>query len=601
MMPRKTRRMIIIVSITILLLVTVVTLVLLYMSTDMFKSNSTLFVKYLGQNVENMDSFYQEMVKSEYAPLLQQNKYTSETQVKINYTENIGTSSESTQNSVNQLRLKVSGQTDKSNQYNYQDISLLKNEENVANIEYIQNGITYGIKFSDLFNQYILVDNQNLKEFFRKLDYTEEQLENIPDTIEFENQLNDIFAFSEEEKQNLKTKYISIMNSNISKDNFSKQKNQMIQIDDKNVKTNCYVLTMTKEQFNNMYIKLLEEVKQDEIIGSKIDKWQGIFENSEMIGMINLRERFVTKIEDVIADITRNNIGQDETKISVYQNNQTTIRTMVQHPDYEFVMDRLPSQTGDFVQISYQDMKANQGQVFTFKKENGEISVTLEDTENGEVAQYSVTTNEKMNDNKLVKNTVAKCENSSNRIETVIEKEINIVNNFENAIVLDDKNAINLSHLEKDQVPIILDKVKNGVFGKVNEIVTNDIKIEDWLSLFKAFHIVEESQTLEAMGITETEKNRFNSQFEILQGENLDSQAILNLINAIKENLMDMEVVSNTELKLKLDRFNKNEQVATVLSSFIEENKNRKYDARVEYEVETGLASEIVLTMVENH
>ena len=62
-----------------------------------------------------------------------------------------------------------------------------------------------------------------------------------------------------------------------------------------------------------------------------------------------------------------------------------------------------------------------------------------------------------------------------------------------------------------------------------------------------------------------------------------------------------MEVVSNTELKLKLDRFNKNEQVATVLSSFIEENKNRKYDARVEYEVETGLASEIVLTMVENH
>ena len=37
--------------------------------------------------------------------------------MKINYTENIGTSSENTQNSVNQLKLNVQSQTDESNQY----------------------------------------------------------------------------------------------------------------------------------------------------------------------------------------------------------------------------------------------------------------------------------------------------------------------------------------------------------------------------------------------------------------------------------------------------------------------------------------------------
>lgn len=583
-----------------LLLAITVTLVLLYRNTDMFKSSSTLFVKYLGQNVENMDSFKQETEKSEYAQLLKQSKYTSETQVKINYTENIGTSSENTQNSINQLKLKISGQTDNSNQYNEQELNLLNNDESIAKIEYIQNGITYGIKFSDLFNQYILVDNEELKELFRKIGYREEELENIPDTIEFENDLKNIFVFSKEEKQNLKTKYISIMNNNVSKDNFSKQKEQIIQIDGKNIKANSYALTMTKEQLNNLYIKILEEVKQDEIIGSKIDKLQGMLKTSQSMGIINLRENFVTKIEEVIADITRNNIGQDEAKIIVYQNNQTTIRTMIQEPDYEFILDMLPSQTGIYRQISYQNTKTNKGQVFTYKKENGETSVTFDNTNNGEIEQYSLITNEKVNGNKLAKNIVAKYEGASNRIETVIEKEINIVNNLQNTIVLDDKNAFNLSKLEDNQVQTILAQVKNGVFEKMNDIMMNAIKTEDLFNVLKGIGIVNEEQPLEAMGITETEKNRFNSQFEILQGENLDSETVLNLINAIKGNLINMEVVSNTELKLKLDRLNRDENVANVLSSFMEENKNRKYNAKVEYDEETGLVSDIVLTMLEN-
>ena len=184
MMPRKTRRMIMIATIIMIILVIIVTLVFLYINTDMFKSSSTLFTKYLGQNVENMDSFYQEAVTSEYDAMLQQNKYKTESQIKVNYTENIGTTSENTENSINQLKLKISGQTDKSNQYNYQAIQLLNREEGVAKLEYVQNGNTYGIKFSDLFNQYVSANNESLKELFSKLGYTEEQIENIPDTIE---------------------------------------------------------------------------------------------------------------------------------------------------------------------------------------------------------------------------------------------------------------------------------------------------------------------------------------------------------------------------------------------------------------------------------
>ena len=77
------------------------------------------------------------------------------------------------------------------------------------------------------------------------------------------------------------------------------------------------------------------------------------------------------------------------------------------------------------------------------------------------------------------------------------------------------------------------------------------------------------------------------------------SSNVVNLIQAIENNFIDMEVISNTELRLKLDRANKNEEVVTTLTSFIEENKNRKYNVKVEYDQTTGLVNGIILTMLE--
>lgn len=599
MMPRKTRRMIMIATIIMIVLVIIVTLVFLYINTDMFKSSSTLFTKYLGQNVENMDSFYQEATTSEYDEMLQQKKYKTESQIKVNYTENIGTTSENTENSINQLKLKISGQTDKSNQYNYQAIQLLNREEGVAKVEYVQNGNTYGIKFSDLFNQYVSANNENLKELFSKLGYTEEQLENIPDTIEFEQDIKNIFEFSKEEREKLKKKYISIVSSSVSKDNFSKQKNQIIQINEKNIKANSYILTISKEELNNIYIKILEEMKQDEIILSKIDKLQSIGKNFQLNERETLREKFVMKIESLITEISRNNIGNDKVKVIVYEDNQTTIRTFIQHPDYEIKIDLLASDANDYIQMSYQNTINKEEKGLTYKKNKGETSVVFTHVKNGETTQYSLLANEKVEGNHCSKDMVIKYEQDSHRLEMKWEKEIDVVDNFDNEITMNAENSANLSQMEAEQVQAIWSKVNTSVSQKIDEITTVAIKMEDLWKVAKSIGIVSEQQTLEAMGITETEKNRFNSQFEILQGEELESGTVLNLIDAIQENLVELEIVSNKELKLKLDRFNKNEDVANTMRSFIEENKNRKYNAKVEYDEGTGLVCDILLTLLE--
>ena len=57
-------------------------------------------------------------------------------------------------------------------------------------------------------------------------------------------------------------------------------------------------------------------------------------------------------------------------------------------------------------------------------------------------------------------------------------------------------------------------------------------------------------------------------------------------------------MVSNTELKLKIERNNSNEEIVNTLTTFIEENKNRDYNVDIEYDDETGLVNYIVLTIV---
>lgn len=478
----------------------------------------------------------------------------------------------------------------------------MNNDQKVAQIEYIQNGNTYGIKFSDLFNQYILVENDNLKELFKKLGYTEEQVANIPDRIEFDNELNNIVLLSEQEKQDIKSRYTNIMNQNISKDNFSKQKNQNIQINGRNIKANSYTVTLTKEELNNMYLKILEEMKQDEVILTKIDKIQAVLEKYQLAMQENdFRKQFEQKIEENIAQINKTNIGNDETKIIVYETNGTTVSTMIQTSNYEMYIDLLAEPEGSYMQIGYKDNITGKEQenIFTYQNMPQKTSVILDNKKDGKTTQYSLESDEKAEGNHYTKNIVIKYQDEKNRVEVVSDKEIDLVNSFEQETVLNDENSINLSQIEAEQAKEVIEKVSEGISEKINEIMTTTIKGEDLGKVLKATGLVKEEKVLQGLGVTQTERNRFNSKFEMLQGENLENTEVLKIIEAIQQNLNGMEVTSNTELKLELDRFNHDEELVATISSFIEQNKNKKYNVKIEYDDTTGLVKYVILTMLE--
>lgn len=473
--------------ILLILLILAIAFIIIYMNTDMFKSSQTLFTKYMGKNVENLSNVYSELEeKSEYDNSLEQSKYTKKTKAKIEYTPN-------KENAINELSLEINGQVDKSNQYNYQEINLLKNEEKIAEVEYLQNENIYGLRFPDLFKQYLVTEEENIPRLLEKLGMAEE-MQNLPDTIELDT-IKETLEFSAEELQTIKNKYSNIISSNVSKDNFTKGSNQTIQINGKNINVNSYTLTLTKEQMNNVYLKILEEMKQDEIFLNKLSNLQEELSAYQVGKSSNLKEQFVEKIEETIDNITKNNIGQEEAKITVYENYHKTVRMELQNPDYKITLDFLSLIEENYMQLSYQ--KNDYETQITYKRENQKKTVSLQKTEGEETIKYSLSNMQKVDGEKANKNIVATYEDNANKVEATIEQETNLVNDFEDKLDLEEKKTIELSELEEEKLQSVLQQVTEKINKKLEEIMTNDIKQEDILEVLKVVGIKQDKEEIE--------------------------------------------------------------------------------------------------------
>ena len=600
MMTKKKRRMIMIGIPVLVIIITISILVFLYFTTDMFKSNQTLFFKYFGKNYDNINDIVETLQNKEYNNVFQSDKYSETSELKINYIENYGTTSENTDNEINKLKLTIDGETDKENGYQYKDIKLLKDDEQNTKIEYIKNNDTYGIRFSDLFNQFITADNNNLKELFKKLGYSEEMLQSIPDKIEMQ-KIQEI-NFSKVELEKINEKYLNVIQGKISKDNFSKKQNQVVMINNESISTNVYTATLTKEQLNNIYLDILEKLKEEEIVLNKLEQIQSLMPVSAEQGDLSdndLKRTYTDGIEKIIEKINKTNIGNDEIKINVYENKGTTIKTEIQTPDYETNFEHLITDKDEYANLGLKE-KDNELINIELNKKQNNIEITLKDNIGEKQKIITIENTQNIKEEEFDKDLSIKYEDDRNRLEIKYIQEVKLVDELQNKKIIDDNNSIKLNNLEPEQLSTIMNKVREGIANKTEKI-SQDIKLDDINTILKNVGVINERIELGNLEISDAEKNRFNSNFEILQGENLKAEDVLNIINAIKENASDLQVVSNKELKIEISRNSSNEQLVKTLEEFIEKDKNRNYNVKLEYDNENGLVKFVILTILEKN
>lgn len=613
MMPRKKRRTLIIVSIIMIILVIIGTLIFLYMTTDAFKSNDTLFAKYLSQNFYIIEEMQNQNGMKEANTLLENNKYTSTIQANVNYITNKGLEDEKKDNPINQVELKIEGQTDKLSSYKYKDIKLIKQEENLERAEYIETKDRQGIRLDEV-KQFVTFDKTKENQNISQLDLT--LLKTISNISEI-NWNNIKETFTQEEINTIMNKYMNIIMANMNTQAFEK-KTGNITINESAIKTNAYTISITKEKFNNIYIEILEVMKQDEIILNKIDMLNTKIKeitNSEQ----GLKQTFIEYITNKIEEIRSTNIGQEIREITVYEKNGQTMRTEIVSDEYQFRIDRLTNQNGIWLEISYQKQteKQNGWKINTMltSKENEENNyIGIENAKDGILNYIEINNESKMENNRINSQVEAKAYNEKNEVTLTAKQTDTIVNKLENIVELNEENNINIEDLkeeEKNNILLILDENIKNQTSKLEKIVT----LKDAINMLINVDLMKESmgELTESEIVTEAEKNRFNAIFEFYEGEKIEIEDIKKMMNVVKDHLKEIKIMEYEEQKRKdeqpkpkkylivIEKDKKNEELANLLVSNLENEKNSsdEYNVKIEYNEENGLIKNIILSIAD--
>ena len=615
-MPRKKRIVIIAISIILVMLIILGILGYLYLKTDAFKSKETLFAKYLAQNFNSIEILKTES-DSEIENMLNTNKYESQLEGTIEYTEDIGTSNENKNSNINNVGIKIKSNVDKVNNYDYKDISIENKDERLVGFKYLNEENLYGIKLDGI-QQFVSNNTENQTSDDSEINSIKKLTSGID--------INSILNFTEEEKQTLANTYVGIIQSNISKDKYYKQSNALITVNNKDIQTNAYYIKITIEEYNNLYIKILQQITNDEIILSRIDLIENQIKekDSNYNESETLREKFIKSINDKIEETKNNNIGNEEVKITVYENNMKTVRTSIEKTTEKLTMDMYNNsyikidrtKIGDTTEEEFIKIEKNENQNIVFEYEQLQDNEIIHDIQ----INYQQT----LEDNKLDRTMQFTITNEKYKATLRIKDNTKIVQEFENQITLENNN-VKLDELQQEQKDRINQILNENIQQQLSNLFSK-VSLQDYTTMLQNLSVIEKkSVQLPTDGqVTDIERKRFNSQFEFFVSQDLTTDNIKELIKTAESNFDDMKILTKngqieelntekllstsqestdykktiSEILIYLKQNSSNEEKQKDTLSYIENNKNNKYTVSIEYD-ENGLAKIIRIKIQE--
>ena len=603
-MPRKKRIAVKISVALILIIVLIAVLVVLYIKTDMFKSNQTLFSKYTMQLFDNMNVIFDEAYMEQVKEIIDNNKLTFETTATLNYTE-----SGEDLNPINNLQINILGQEEKTSGYNYKDITLSQDEETLFGVEYMEDNQVAGVRLNGI-RQYVSTNIESENEIYNLYNF-------------IHTDISELLKISTAEWNALKEKYLPIILEDITNANFSKQSGVALEIDGTQYTANAYSVTITKEQFNNIYIQLLEELEKEEAILSKIEsvdntinRYHDLLQDGKVS---NMKQEFIDGIQNEIQTIQNSNIGNNERTISVYEANGVAISLLIDTEENSIGLDFIQKEGMNFVNL-FGNEKIEEGEEENSFDVSIEKNVSTTDelinvkyriVEDGEETTNECNTNTKIEGSNINSNINLTRSVGENILDVQIETVANSVDDFKDKEeLIENENNIIIENLNDEQKTTVRSTIEKNVANQVN-VILQVISLDDINQMLINLKLEEEElDDLSNEGIvTEVERNRFNSTFELFEGENISKERVEELINLAKEDLGEVRVSNYREeregripleYRLVIQRNTDNSKLAKSVIEYIEENYSEEFSIRLEYDDTTGLVNNIYITVMEN-
>ena len=331
-MDKSKSRIIIIIAIILIVFSAIgATFAVLYINTDLFKSEQEMFYKYMNQNKDIIEIFDISKL-TEYSKKRESLPHTYESSL-IYDVKNSETSTNTDNPQKGSLQLQISGKKDSIKNNESTDIKIKYGDTDLFHINSIKNDELYGILSEEIITKYIAVKNENLKEFLSKLgDYSTwlgiEDNNELPDKVQF-NSCSELFSLTENQKKDIVNIYKSILNNNIPKESYKKQKDIPLLLNNNNINTTTYTLTLSESDVYVLLKNILETSKDSEVIINIIKEKARVlgYNNNQIDSLI---KEYQEKIQGFIDDIVIGEKTEDEAvKVILYTANKQLLKTEI--------------------------------------------------------------------------------------------------------------------------------------------------------------------------------------------------------------------------------------------------------------------------------
>lgn len=583
------------IKIIIIILIVLIFLVgiggtVLYFTTDMLKSSKILFQKYIAQDMQNIVDVFEVSKEEQNIDLLRKSDYKEATNATLKYLEK-----ENDEQEV--YTIKEEGINKAQENSSYRNISMSYGDNVLMSVDLLSQNNTYGFRLANLVQQFVSVQNATVPYFVSSMGLDGSIFQETLKGVDVAGLLD----FSDEEVEQLTNTYMSVVLKDLDKAHYSSKRNSIITLNNKeSVTTNAYTLTITKNELDKLYKKLLNQAINDNIILAKLDSIDSKIKEAgfnEAEGK-SLKEQYISNLKEIVDGLEYQ--GEDSRKISVtvYEQKGRTVRTLIKTENAEYEID-LDSSNGKKLSLKTTEITGEEKKIklYTLGKTDNEQGRNREFSYSDENQNLEVALNTVQTDSEIAVDTNVNYKSTDiTSIDFTSKTQIELSANEAIPVNFDETNNILLNNYEGDRILSILNSLKNRAIASleqsqsiINTKLLNNIilKIDE----------KEQKQQQQEKDDEELKKEKFNNKFILYEGENVEQEYVQKLIKTVSENMEDYQVVSGTQIKILIKERVKNEQKANEILTAIDSSKNT-FNIKLNYD-EQGYVNSIDITVYE--
>lgn len=565
-MNQKKNTKILLILIIIIVIIILAGVGILVFATDIFKSDKEMFFKYMADIGDSKKGFIDDGLK-QYFEKKNNTPYNDEGEFSVNISSD---NEQKKFENVNNFNISFSGQVDTANSKATQNISLNYSNDVKFPINYKQIENKIGLQTKYVGSKFVAIETEKLNKFSEDLD----DVESYGEMVDKLQKMGKV-ELTEDEKSHIKDTYITVINQQLEKDKFSKVKESDM---------SGYKLSLTGTDLQNVLVKLLETLKNDQTTVDKLNEYLKIQKNSAKIT--------ASQIDDAIKSIKDDTDFSDKNfEITVYQKNRDVCKLVIETTEGTIAIEKKIEGNQQNIDVSY-EMKEDKKSKISFSanfenleslqniKENYELIMSLP-----EVAESSTTTDV---DSKVV---VYKY-NFSNDV------------NFTDSATVEEfssDNSLILTDYDSEQVSNFLNAVSERI-SEVNEQQMGQLGLEASenpivaiVTPFSAMYLVTAIGTsVVQQSMSEAEINTFNQKFEAYESTNLKGVTVKGLLSTISLNNQSEETSNEIkEINYNGEEYEASEQNITLIKGEIDTEKS--YRVEFEKDQDTGLIYRAVI------